>query len=88
MSEIMAEEMQPETKVAFMNKPYTSQEKRQREEEELEQLLKEQRGETEEVKKKNHKKLNQLAQKKKHLRSVTVTCVGICKTKKKSFKTN
>lgn len=46
---IMAEEMQPEKKVAFANKPYSSQEKRQREEEELEQLLKEQRGETEEV---------------------------------------
>ena len=50
MSEIMAEEVQPETKVAFMNKPYSSQEKRIKEEEELEQLLKEQRGETEEVK--------------------------------------
>ena len=46
----MAEEVQPETKVAFMNKPYSSQEKRIKEEEELEQLLKEQRGETEEVK--------------------------------------
>ena len=42
---IMAEEMQPEKKVAFANRKYTNEEKRRMEEEELEQLLKEQRGE-------------------------------------------
>ena len=45
----MAEEMQPEAKVAFANRKYTQEEKRKREEEELEQLLKEQRGEAEET---------------------------------------
>jgi len=46
---IMAEEMQPEKKVAFANRKYTQDEKRKREEEELEQLLKEQRGEVEQT---------------------------------------
>lgn len=46
--EIMAEEMQPQKKVAFVNKPYSQEEKIKRDEEELEQMLKEQRGETEE----------------------------------------
>ena len=46
---IMAEEMQPEKKVAFANRKYTNEEKRKLEEEELEQLLKEQRGEVEEA---------------------------------------
>ena len=45
---IMAEEMQSETKVAFANRKYTNEEKREREEAELEQLIKEQAGETEE----------------------------------------
>ena len=45
---IMAEEMQPEKKVAFENRKYTNEEKRQREEAELEQLMKENTGETEE----------------------------------------
>ena len=50
MSEtIMAEEMQPPKKVAFANRKYTNEEKRKMEEEELEQMLKEQRGETEET---------------------------------------
>jgi len=44
---IMAEEMQPEKKIAFANRKYTNEEKRKMEEEELEQLLKEQRGEVE-----------------------------------------
>ena len=44
---IMAEEMQPEKKIAFANRKYTNEEKRKMEEEELEQLLKEQRGEAE-----------------------------------------
>lgn len=44
---IMAEEMQPEKKVAFANRKYTNEEKRQREEAELEQLIKENAGETE-----------------------------------------
>ena len=45
---IMAEEMQPEKKVAFANRKYTNEEKRKREEEELEQLIKENAGQTEE----------------------------------------
>ena len=45
---IMAEEMQPEKKVAFANRKYTNEEKRKREEEELEQLIKENAGEVEE----------------------------------------
>ena len=45
---IMAEEMQSEKKVAFANRKYTNEEKREREEAELEQLIKEQAGETEE----------------------------------------
>ena len=45
---IMAEEMQPEKKVAFANRKYTNEEKRQREEAELEQLIKENAGEVEE----------------------------------------
>ena len=45
---IMAEEMKPEKKIAFANRKYTDEEKRKMEEEELEQLLKEQKGEVEE----------------------------------------
>jgi hypothetical protein len=45
---IMAEEMKPQKKVAFANRKYTNEEKRKMEEEELEQLLKEQKGEVEE----------------------------------------
>ena len=43
----MAEEMQAPKKVAFANRKYTNEEKRQIEEEELEQLIKEQKGEVE-----------------------------------------
>ena len=49
---IMAEEMQPEKKVAFVSKPYSQEERIQKEEKELEQLLKEQKGEVEEPEKK------------------------------------
>ena len=45
---IMAEEMQPEKKVAFVSKPYSQEERIKKEEEELEKLLKEQKGEAEE----------------------------------------
>ena len=45
---IMAEEMQPEKKVAFVSKPYSQEERIKKEEQELEQLLKEQKGEAEE----------------------------------------
>ena len=48
-AEIMAEEMQSPKKVAFANRKYTNEEKRKIEEEELEQMLKEQRGEVEET---------------------------------------
>src|SRR5210317_488147 len=44
---IMAEEMQPQKKAAFVSKPYSQEEKIKRDEEELEQLLKEQKGEVE-----------------------------------------
>jgi hypothetical protein len=44
---IMAEEMQAPKKVAFANRKYTNEEKRKIEEEELEQLMKEQKGEVE-----------------------------------------
>ena len=47
-TEIMAEEMQPEKKVAFATRKYSNADKRKQEEEELEQMLKEQRGEVEE----------------------------------------
>jgi len=46
---IMAEEMQSPKKVAFANRKYTNEDKRKMEEEELEQLIKEQRGEVEET---------------------------------------
>ena len=45
---IMAEEMQPEKKVAFVSKPYSQEERIKKEEAELEQLLKEQQGKVEE----------------------------------------
>jgi hypothetical protein len=46
MSEaIMAEEMQPQKKVAFANRKYTNEERLKKEEEELEQLIAEQKGE-------------------------------------------
>ena len=44
---IMAEEMKPEKKIAFANRKYSNEEKRKMEEEELEQLVKEQKGEVE-----------------------------------------
>ena len=45
---IMAEEMQPQKKVAFANRKYTNEEKRKMEEEELEQMIKQHNGEVEE----------------------------------------
>jgi hypothetical protein len=45
----MAEEMQPEKKVAFATRKYSNADKRKEEEAELEQMLKEQRGDTEET---------------------------------------
>ena len=44
----MAEEVQPEKKVAFANRKYTNEERIKQEEEELEQLIAEQKGEVEE----------------------------------------
>jgi uncharacterized protein YutD len=49
VAEIMAEEMQPEKKVAFATRKYSNADKRKEEEAELEQMLKEQRGDTEET---------------------------------------
>ena len=48
-AEVTAEEMQPEKKVAFATRKYSNAEKRKEEEAELEQMLKEQRGEVEET---------------------------------------
>ena len=48
-AEIMAEEMQPEKKIAFATRKYSNAEKRKEEEAELEQMLKEQRGDVEET---------------------------------------
>lgn len=47
--QIMAEEMQSPKKVAFANRKYTNEERVKKEEEELEQLLAEQKGEAEQV---------------------------------------
>ena len=80
---IMAEEMQPEKKVAFVNRPYSNEERIKKDEEELEQLLKEQRGEeeaTEEVEEEPTK-----VQKRKHSRSVTLIFVVISNNKLKSL---
>jgi len=49
-AEVMAEEMQPEKKVSFATRKYSNEDKRKEEQAELEQMLKEQRGEVEEVK--------------------------------------
>ena len=46
---ILAEEMQTPKKAAFVDKPYSQEERRKRDEEELEQLKKEHAGEAEEV---------------------------------------
>ena len=46
---LLAEEMKTTPKVAFVNKPYTQEERTKRDEEELEQLKKEHAGEVEEV---------------------------------------
>ena len=48
--QIMAEEMQSPKKVAFANRKYTNEERVKKEEEELEQLLAEQKGEEVEAK--------------------------------------
>ena len=57
-AEIMAEEMQPEKKVAFATRKYSNEDKRKEEEEELEQMLKEQRGEVEETTEKDEEPTN------------------------------
>ena len=44
--EIMAEEMKPQTTVAFANRKYSNEEKRKMEEEELNELIAEQNSET------------------------------------------
>ena len=53
----MVEDATPQKK-AFMSKPYTSEEKRKKEEQELEQLLKEQKGKAEEVEPKEEEPAN------------------------------
>ena len=46
---LLAEDMKSTPKTAFVNKPYTQEERTKRDEEELEQLKKEHAGEVEEV---------------------------------------
>ncbi len=46
---IIAEEIKSPTKKAFVSKPYTQEERRERDEKELEELIKEQQGETKET---------------------------------------
>ena len=46
---ILAEEIKSPTKKAFVSKPYTQEERRERDEKELEELIKEQQGETKET---------------------------------------
>ena len=46
---LLAEDMKTTPKVAFVNKPYTQEERTKRDEKELEQLKKEHAGEAEEV---------------------------------------
>ncbi len=84
-AEIMAEDMQSPKKVAFANRKYTNEEKRKMEEEELEQLLKEQKGETEEVEEQEEELQTQ---KKRRLKNDTLTFVGINKNRQKSLKQN
>lgn len=82
-AEVMAEEMQPEKKVAFATRKYSNAEKRKQEEAELEQMLKEQRGETEEVSEEVEEEPTNAEE--KLLKSVTLTFVGINKNKQKIY---
>ena len=70
---------QVETKSAFINKKYSNEDKLKREEEELEQLMAEQKGEVqqEEPEPENAEK--------NHLRNVMVIYVDTNKKKKKSY---
>ena len=54
----MAEEMQPQKTVAFANRKYTNEERIKKEEEELEELIAEQKGEVEEKKPKEEEPKN------------------------------
>lgn len=56
--QIMAEEVQPQKKVAFANRKYTNEERIKKEEEELEELIAEQKGEVEEEKPKEEEPKN------------------------------
>ena len=56
--QIMAEEMQPQKTVAFANRKYTNEERIKKEEEELEELIAEQKGELEEEKPKEEEPKN------------------------------
>jgi len=56
--QIMAEEMQPQKTVAFANRKYTNEERIKKEEEELEELIAEQKGEVEEKKPKEEEPKN------------------------------
>ena len=79
---IMAEEMKPQETKAFVSKPYSNDERIKKEEEELEQLMKEQKGEVEEVEEEPS------SSEEKHLKNAMVTCVVIHKKKNVSFKNN
>ena len=70
---------QVETKSAFINKKYSNEDKLKKEEEELEQLLTEQKGEVEEPEPEPE------TQKKNLLRNVMVIYVDTNKKKKKNL---
>ena len=89
MADAMIKEATPK-KVAFVSKPYTQEERIKKEEAELEQLIKEHKGEAEN-KLKNRKirmKKNRLLLKRKLLKSVMETYEDIPKKKKESFRNN
>ena len=79
MSDVTQVEVEP-SKVAFVSRPYSKDEKLKKDEEELEQLLEEQKQDasTEEV------EVNLLLLKKKHLRKDIQIYVGISRNRQKN----
>ncbi len=77
-NDIMAEEMQTEKKVAFANRKYNNEDKRKKEEEELEQLIAEQKGESVE----STQEAEPTGAEERSFKNVTVIFVGTCKIKK------
>ena len=82
---IMAEEMQSTPKTAFVNKPYTQEERVKRDEEELEELMKAREGEAEEV---EEVEAEPTSAEEKTLRSVILTYAAINKNRQKNLRLN